>query len=385
MPPILRVARLLLALPLVLLAASAATPETKRPLSAGEIEKLLGSGVSQGRVADLVDQRGVTFEVTPAIKDQLRATGAGDQVLGAVDRASLQAERGKLEAERKKLDDERKAGDTAAEAEKKRQAAADAAAKKAEAEAKKKAERERAKREAAENGTEDPEPAPKTASKGEGGGQMVSVPGGSFFMGCNESVDSECDGDEKPGRTVEVATFKIDKTEVTAGQYARCVDAGSCSSNGLTQGDQCNWQKSGREEHPINCVDWNQAVAYCEWAGKRLPTEAEWEKAARGTDGRKYPWGSAGYGGAGRVANISGSDDGYEYTAPVGSFPAGASPSGALDMIGNVWEWTSSPLEGGRAVRGASWSDVPLFARASNRGWNDAANRNTPGGFRCAQ
>ncbi len=410
--PIRRVARLLLSLALVLLTPSAATADSKRALSAGEIEKLLGSGVSQGRVANLVDERGVTFEVTPAVKDQLRAAGAGDQVLGAVDRASLQAERRKLEAERQKLEDERKAGESAAEAEKKRQAAAEAAAKKAEAEAKKKAERERAKREAAEDGGgEDSAPPAKAAAKSKGGGSMVTVPGGSFFMGCNQSVDSECDDDEKPGKTVEVAAFKIDKTEVTVAQYARCVDAGRCSSAGLTMpfyngkeqpefAEFCNWQRPGREEHPINCVDWNQAVAYCEWAGKRLPTEAEWEKAARGTDGRRYSWGNAGYGAGGRVANIadetakrsypqwtiaSGYDDGYVGTAPVGSFPAGASPSGALDMIGNGWEWTSDPFQGGRAVRGASWGDEPRNARASNRDRVVAANRSSFDGFRCAQ
>ena len=406
---------LILSLSLGLLVASVAlAQEPKRPLGASEITGLLGSGVSQARVADLVDQRGVTFEVTPAIKDQLRAAGAGSEVLGAVDRASLQAERRKLEAERKKMDEERKAEAAAADAEKKRQAAAEAAAKKAEADAKKKADRERAQAllEAAE-AADAPAAAPPAAkaAKGKAADGMVTVAGGSFFMGCNESVDSECYDDEKPGRTVEVATFKIDKTEVTVAQFARCVDAGRCSGAGLTMpfysgkeqpefAEFCTWQKPGKDDHPINCVSWDQAVAYCEWAGKRLPTEAEWEKAARGTDGRKYAWGNAGYGAGGRVANIgdqsakqrfpdwtvaSGYDDGYVGTAPVGSFPAGASPSGALDMIGNVWEWTSSPYGDGRAVRGGSWGLDPRLARASFRFGGDAAGRAAGYGFRCAQ
>jgi len=353
----------------VLVASGALAQDGKRPLGAGEIAKLLGSGVSQARVADLVDQRGVTFEVTPAIKEQLRAAGAGSEVLGAVDRASIQAERRKLEAERERA--QRESGDA-----------------------------------------EDAPVAPARAAKGKGGDGMVTVPGGSFFMGCNQSVDSECDDDEKPGRTVDVPAFKIDKTEVTVAQFARCVDAGRCSSAGLTMpfyngkdqpefAEFCTWQKPGKEDHPINCVSWDQAVAFCEWTGKRLPTEVEWEKAARGPDGRKYPWGNAGYGAGGRVANIADQsakqrfpdwtiaaryDDGYVGTAPVGSFPAGASPSGALEMVGNVWEWTSDPIQSGRAVRGGSWYDEKSRdARASNRFWTAAAMHFAHVGIRCAQ
>lgn len=256
--------------------------------------------------------------------------------------------------------------------------------------------------------TGDAQPAVTPAA---GGGGMVPIPGGSFFMGCSESVDTECNAYEKPGRTVEVAAFSIDETEVTVAAYARCRRAEQCSSSGLTMpyfdgqdqpdfADFCNWQKPGRENHPVNCVNWDQATAFCKWVGKRLPTEAEWEKAARGTDGRKYPWGNAGYGSGGRVANVAdetakrrwpqwtivaGYDDGFAGTAPVRSFPAGASPSGVHDMVGNVFEWTADALEGARAVRGGSWDAGSAGARASGRSWVAGENRNANVGFRCAR
>lgn len=145
---------------------------------------------------------------------------------------------------------------------------------------------------------------------------------------------TNCHGDER-GRTIELPTFLIDRTEVTVGQYSACVEAGACSAPN-TRND-CNFGASGRRDHPVNCVDWEQARAYCAWAGKRLPTEAEWEKAARGVDGRRYPWGDEGP--TPTRANLSGAHDGFSATSPVGRFLAGASPFGALDMLGNVSEW----------------------------------------------
>ncbi len=111
---------------------------------------------------------------------------------------------------------------------------------------------------------------------------MVSVPAGEFWMGCH-ATDSACRDDEKPGRMVYLDAFKIDKTEVTVNAYKACVKAGACTepSSYEGQGDQ-----------PVTNVEWFQADAYCRWAGKQLPTEAQWEKAARGTDGRIYPWGN---------------------------------------------------------------------------------------------
>ncbi len=247
---------------------------------------------------------------------------------------------------------------------------------------------------------------------------MVSVPAGEFFMGCNERVDSECENDEKPGRRVSVKAFRIDKTEVTVAAYRKCVQAGGCSAEGLTTAfwsgkvqtkwsKYCNWDKPDRANHPINCVNWEHARRYCAWANKRLPTDAEWEKAARGTDGRKYPWGNKGFGDV-RVANIAdesakrkfskltvaeGYDDGFVDTAPVGSFsPAGDSPFHAQDVIGNVWEWTADWYVHGdivrgkyRSLRGGSWLSDPRFARASNRNLHDPADRRDFVGFRCVQ
>lgn len=259
---------------------------------------------------------------------------------------------------------------------------------------------------------------------------MVPVPAGEFFMGCNEKGDEECEADEKPGKTVTLAAFQIDTTEVTVAAYRRCVEAGQCTTDGVTMpywgGKEqpvsawaCNWGKAGRDDHPINCVDWSQAEAYCKWAGKRLPTEAEWEKAARGADGRKYSWGSIGFAQAGKVANIADRtarkqnanmtwaledyDDGYYGTAPVGSFPAGESPFHALDPTGNVWEWTADwyvsdyykngpsrnpkgPDRGdSRSVRGGSWDLLPQYARASYRDRVVPGDRSVSVGFRCAQ
>ncbi|MGE0822245.1 MAG: formylglycine-generating enzyme family protein [Candidatus Binatia bacterium] len=216
-------------------------------------------------------------------------------------------------------------------------------------------------------------------------GEMVAVPAGDFFMGCNEKVDNECFDNEKPGRTVNLPAFAIDKTEVTVAAYRQCVEGKECSEEGLERYGSCNWGKEGRENHPINCVDWNQAGAFCQWAGKRLPTEAEWEKAARGTDGRKYPWGDEW---DGRKANVNGTEDGYEQTAPVSSFPTGASPYGALDMAGNVWEWTADWYDKEkkyRSLRGGSWTAHPQYARASDRSRNEPGFRNVDIGLRCAQ
>ena len=168
----------------------------------------------------------------------------------------------------------------------------------------------------------------------------MSVPAGPFWMGCSSS-DSSCADEEKPGREVSLSAYSIERTEVTVGQYSAYVADGRCGAPDAG-GDSHNWGRSGREPHPVNGVSWNDAAAYCAWLGRRLPTEAEWEKAARGTDGRVYPWGNAATSCA-RAVMGSGKriGCGKGTTAPVGSKRSGASPYGALGMAGNVWEWTA--------------------------------------------
>ena len=240
-----------------------------------------------------------------------------------------------------------------------------------------------------------PKPAVKAAPAG---GGMVLVPAGAFLMG---SPAGEGSDDERPQHRVSLDAFEIDRYEVTVAEYQGCVDAGTCSAPGTDT--SCNWGVGGRERHPVNCIDWSQAKAHCEWAGKRLPTEAEWEKAARGTDGRKYPWGNQAASCQRAVMYDGGTGCGRNSTWPVGSKPAGASPYGAHDMAGNVWEWVadwygkdyyaSSPAEnpsgpesvGARVVRGGAWSDFPDDLRAANRLRSTPTGRNNYIGVRCAR
>jgi hypothetical protein len=212
------------------------------------------------------------------------------------------------------------------------------------------------------------------------------VPAGRFFSGCSESADTECFENEKPGTNRELDAFEIDATEVTIGAFRDCVLAGGCAEP--KAGDSCNWGRSERDWHPVNCVDWNQATAYCDWKGKRLPTEWEWEKAARGTDGRIYPWGNEPADCRRTVIeDDAGSACGQGHTTfEVGSRPSGHSPYDVLDMAGNVWEWTSSPSSEPSIlmVRGGSWFDIATLARASFRGKYTADSQIPSLGFRCA-
>ena len=207
--------------------------------------------------------------------------------------------------------------------------------------------------------------------------EMVTVPAGSFQMGCNVAVDNECFSNEYPYHAVSVPAFKIDKYELTVGEYQACVDAGGCTA--ASTGGSCNYGVSGRDSHPINCVDWNQAKAYCAWAGKRLPTEAEWEKAARGTDGRKYPWGNDSLDCDHAVHSANGCSN--DSTAPEGSKPAGVSPYGAEDMVGNVWEWVEDDYHShytGAPADGSAWVDNPRGTHRVFRGggWNNSNTKN---------
>jgi len=223
-----------------------------------------------------------------------------------------------------------------------------------------------------------------------------------------------------------LSAYCIDRTEVTVAAYTQCVAAGGCSAalhtvnwkgyvgnNVKRYSGWCN--QEDRPDHPINCVDWDQAAVYCTWKGKRLPTEAEWEYAARGGDGRAYPWGND----APSAKRLNACDhecvamqpgwsamydgnDGWETTAPVGSYPEGGSPFGALDMAGNVWEWTADwygvyttqaetnpqgPRTGtSRVFRGGGWiTQDASKTRAAFRAWNTPTARDCDLGFRCAR
>ena len=237
------------------------------------------------------------------------------------------------------------------------------------------------------------------ARAAEASSDVVLIPAGKFWMGCNEAVDSECDDDEKPYHDVYLDAFSMDRHEVTVAAYGKCVESGKCSK--AETGGYCNTGKSGRTDHPINCVDWAQAAAYCKWAGKRLPTEAEWEKAARGTDGRKYPWGNQNAACSRAVMDDGGDGCGKDRTWPVCSKEAGNSPYGLCDMAGNVYEWVSDwygkdsygssgdrnpggPSSGARRVlRGGSWDSESWSLRASNRVRFTPVSRYVNSGFRC--
>jgi formylglycine-generating enzyme required for sulfatase activity len=201
---------------------------------------------------------------------------------------------------------------------------------------------------------------------------MVLVPAGRFFFGCNAQVDPDCLDNEKPGRSIETDAFKIDLREVTLDDFRRCVDAGACAAPDDREG--CLWGAWFVGSRPANCVSWTQAKAFCAWSGKRLPTAREWEKAARGLDGRRYPWGNEVLAGAARLEDIRSVD--------VGSYPAGASPYGALDMVGNVAEWTDSTYDDQRyEVRGGGFLSAPRLARISARNRSGADAQRPDLGF----
>jgi len=197
------------------------------------------------------------------------------------------------------------------------------------------------------------------------GGPMMYVPEGNFWMGCNEAVDKLCKENEKPYHQVYLDAFYMDKYEVTLDDYMECVKAGGCKPPEVRESQghilsanmkYCNWKHPGRGKHPINCVEWFKAKAYCEYAGKRLPTEAEWEKAARGTDGRIYPWGNQPPDCNLAIVVRRGKDGcGKDSTWPVGSKPKGASPYGIMDMAGNVAEMA------------ADWKDTNYYKHSPRR------------------
>jgi len=273
-----------------------------------------------------------------------------------------------------------------------------------------------------------PVPAPAPSSCPEG---MVLIPEATFKMG---SPSGQGDANERPQHDVKLLPYCIDRAEVTAAQYRLCVQephhGQSCTpaaTTVLVPGEKanqyCNGDRADRGTHPVNCIDWMQADAYCKWSGGQLPTEAQWEYAARGNDGRTYPWGQAQpeptrLNACGVECNASGTregfikqgmydrSDGWETTAPVGSYAGGTSDSGLMDMAGNVREWTadwyarypaSTALvvdpqgaiapsdEDFRVTRGGGWDtrDASNVRTAYREGWRQSERAHNLG-FRCA-
>jgi len=220
--------------------------------------------------------------------------------------------------------------------------------------------------------------------------EQVYVPEGNFIMG---SDDVEW---AKPVRTVYLDAYWIDKYEVTNGQYQQCVSRGKCTEP--YRSDYEPWSNYygnlSFDDYPVVYVDWNQAKAYCEWAGGDLPTEAQWEKAARGEDGRKYPWGNTEPNSSLVVFDTNDNES-------VGSKPDGASPYGAMDMMGNVWEWVNDEFEGYydpndtynpqgpnpsslKVLRGGGWFNSSDEVHSAVRNFDYRNVQLNSMGFRCA-
>ena len=239
--------------------------------------------------------------------------------------------------------------------------------------------------------------------------EMVFVPAGPFVRGSNEGQiaawTAACGGgcrndeflDEAPQRTINLSSFFIDRTEVTVEQFKEFVAATGYQTTAERKGDpiQYTWRQfdaPDRQDHPVRWMSWDDASAYCQWAGKRLPTEAEWEKAARGADGRSWPWGNEW-------------DDGrvpHNNASAVASYPNGASPYGALGMAGNVWEWVADwysanyygaapdsdpagPAQtSDKVLRGGGFNNANWAMRTSHRHLGGPQGYSSDHGFRCA-
>lgn len=238
----------------------------------------------------------------------------------------------------------------------------------------------------------------------------VMMPAGRFLLGC-VTQDDECLDHEKNAQYgkehgkkqyeeqyEDVQSFNMMKTEVTVNMYKNCVDSGICKEpDDRAVNESCNWGYPERGDHPINCVDWYQAVTYCQFIGGRLPSAAEWEYAAKSA-GRtqKYPWGDTPSQCTYAVMDEKGDGCGQEHTQTVCSKPAGNSTQGACDLTGNVWEWIANPYKTQihnahrvyktyQEARGGSWVDISTDLRASARLKASIDYRFHNIGFRCVQ
>jgi formylglycine-generating enzyme required for sulfatase activity len=251
------------------------------------------------------------------------------------------------------------------------------------------------------------ESAPPLVAPTAGIPSMIAIAAGEFWQGCDPAHNGgyACNDDELPLRRVYIPAYAIDRTEVTNAAYAACVDAGACEaphSSGSNR-QTSYFRNPLYANHPVLFVSWEQADTYCRWAGKRLPTEAEWEKAARGPgEPQPFPWGSGGPG----CERLNYWDDPSRPcvgdAARVGEYAANISPYGARDMAGNAQEWVSDwydanyygraprtspagpPSGNAKVVRGGSWRSESFYVRVSSRQRQPASSATDSVGFRCA-
>ena len=222
---------------------------------------------------------------------------------------------------------------------------------------------------------------------------MLRLPGGRFTMG---STNLRAPANERPAHALTIAPFWIDRTEVTVAAYRACVESGACAKPSRASAT-CTYD-AGDPDLPVSCVHWKDADAYCHFANKRLPTEREWEYAARGTFPTSFPWGTGpSCTNAITLLNEMSGKSCQPRPARVGSHPGGASIFGVMDLSGNVEEWTDdwyveslgtgpSPRSGAAHVlRGGGWLSPPSMSRTTSRNWGSALEAGPNVGFRCAR